>query len=326
MRRLTRSDSKGEQSSLWLVNLLGGVLTARILLNGLTNAIKFTKAGRITLKLASGMDNSRVILQVRDTGPGIDPTFSAKVFEPFTKANKFAPGAGLGLHITRALADRMGGTVSLTSLPKAGALFEAELPVELPVAPKKVKTIRHIIGRTPLAISDDVDAVSQTLEQVFIKTEAAGAAPPLRVLVADDNEIGRKILVTLLQRIGKTEPLEIIQACDGQEAFEKFQVVKPHLVLTDVSMPRMDGVTAASEMRKVEKEWSFPKARIYAITGLGSSDPRLKTESLRGAAALDGWLIKGQDKLVKVKSIVAEVREAVAEAHSSRQEDTDGVE
>jgi len=285
----------------------------RILLNGLTNAIKFTKAGRITLKLRSTPDNARVVLQVRDTGPGIDPAFSAKVFEPFTKANNFAPGAGLGLHITRALADRMGGSVSLTSLPKRGALFEVELPVEmLGSCPKDTHVVRHIIGRTPLPTSADVNDVSQTIEQMSIKPDPAATDVPLRVLVADDNEIGRKILVTVLQRIGKTEPIAIIQASDGLEALEKFQVVKPHLVLTDVSMPRMDGVTAASEMRRMEKEWSLPKAKIYAITGLGSSDPRLKTESLRGAAALDGWLIKGQDKLVKVKAIVAEVRETVA--------------
>lgn len=72
-------------------------------------------------------------------------------------------------------------------------------------------------------------------------------------------------------------------------------------------MPVMDGITAAAKMRTIEKELGLPKARIYTVTGLGSSDPRLKSEGLRGDAALDGWLIKGQDKIDVIREILATV-------------------
>jgi len=188
------------------------------LLNGLTNAVKFTKAGCIAINLSSSSDNAKIVLQIRDTGPGIDPKFSAKIFEPFTKASSFTPGAGLGLNITKSLAERMGGSVSLTSLPIRGALFEAQLPVQLLAAyPKNPQVTRHIIGRTPLPVPAGVEAVSQPIAEISINGDAIMGAEPLRILVADDNEIGRKILVTLLERLQKAEPLEIVQACDGLE-------------------------------------------------------------------------------------------------------------
>lgn len=112
----------------------------------------------------------------------------------------------------------MGGSVSLTSLPIRGALFEAQLPVQLLAAyPKNPQVTRHIIGRTPLPVPAGVEAVSQPIAEISINGDAIMGAEPLRILVADDNEIGRKILVTLLERLQKAEPLEIVQACDGLE-------------------------------------------------------------------------------------------------------------
>nr|XP_031857890.1 uncharacterized protein CI109_006686 [Kwoniella shandongensis]KAA5524962.1 hypothetical protein CI109_006686 [Kwoniella shandongensis] len=307
----------------------------RILFNGLTNALKFTKAGRITLSLTSSPDNHNIVIRVLDTGPGIDPKFAAKVFEPFTKADTFTPGAGLGLYITKSLADRMGGTVTLTSRPEGGAAFTVVLPVELlGTRPATIRTTRHAVEnevvrsyssdgdlseipvRTrkslrDLSIVEQVDAVLP--ETPTVDTDPAEVeATAIRVLVADDNYIGRKILLTLLDQIARKQPVVSAQAVDGVEAVEKFKEFQPDLVLTDVSMPRMDGVTAASEMRDVEtgKTWSRPRCRIFAITGLGSSDPRMKMDALKGSAALDGWLIKGQDKLSKIREIVSDVRQS----------------
>lgn len=274
----------------------------------------------MTLRLSP--HDSCISLQVRDTGPGLDPSFAARLFEPFTKADSFTPGAGLGLHISRTLAERMGGTVGLTSLPEGGALFEARLPVEF-VTLQGGFTSSHGLttnGEPDLGIlSSPIDSVSQAtqdlstrLNKVEVSPKTTAPGRTLRVLIADDNEIALKILSTLLKRISKTIPLSVVSAKDGVEALELFQSTHPHLVLTDVSMPRMDGIQAACEMRRLEAESSSlgeagkGRAKIYAITGLGSSDPRLRTESLRGSAALDGWLIKGQDKLSTITEIIKE--------------------
>jgi CheY-like chemotaxis protein len=88
-----------------------------------------------------------------------------------------------------------------------------------------------------------------------------------------------------------------------------FPTFNPDLVLTDVSMPIMDGITSAELMRTVSAERKMKECKIYAITGLGSTDPRLKTVALNGTAALDGWLVKGKDDLKVISRIVEDVYE-----------------
>lgn len=299
-------------------------------MNGLTNAVKFTKAGRIVVHLSSSPDNTRVKLKVIDDGPGLDPGFANKAFEPFTKADSFSPGAGLGLHISRMLAERMSGSVSLSSSQgRQGATFRLELPLHLRASrPSDPKITSKLVGSTkPMWAAEPAHSARQ-VQDLAAQLDATEIAPGplkepgpslrLRILVVEDNEISRKILVTLFKRLAKAEPLELAQACDGVEAVEVFQTFRPHLVLTDVSMPRMDGITAAAEMRRIEREWAveddgtsdcpMARVRIYAITGLGSSDSRLQLQSLRGGAELDGWLIKGQDKLNTIKQIVLDTR------------------
>jgi CheY-like chemotaxis protein len=128
---------------------------------------------------------------------------------------------------------------------------------------------------------------------------------PTRILVVEDNDISRKILVRLIQKQMKATRVAIETAVDGIDALEKFKTFAPRIVLTDVSMPRMNGVTAAREMRRIEDEQGWPKTRIYAITGLGSSDVRLKQEAMMGDASLDGWFIKGQDNMSQMVQEIA---------------------
>jgi CheY-like chemotaxis protein len=131
------------------------------------------------------------------------------------------------------------------------------------------------------------------------------AHQPLKILVVDDNTLCRRILVKGLRK--SATPVEIREAADGQAALEAYIDFAPDLVLTDVSMPVMDGVTSAQLMRIAARERQWPDCKIYAITGLGSADPRLKSVALHGTAALDGWLVKGHDDLSVICRIVAEV-------------------
>jgi CheY-like chemotaxis protein len=347
-------------------------MSHRILINGLTNAIKFTEKGSITLKLSTNEDRTKVIIQIIDTGIGIEAKFAPRLFEPFTKSDSFSSGAGLGLYITKGLVDRMNGTLVLAPNEKGGTTFEVVLPVQMvdpaegggKIRSKPVKGFllnletenedqevtpegqgqTDAAGQTEPDLSPDSNSTSspgrqQTKPAVAPTKTTPSTAPSeaVRVLVVDDNEISRKLLLMALKR----SPTKVMtaQAMDGREAVQKFREFKPDLVLTDVSMPVMDGLTAAGKMRQVEDGRDGElgprderrssetedgedsgcgcdqsgdnryKTRIFAITGLGSSDPRLKNDALRGGASLDGWLVKGEHGLEVIYKIVKETLE-----------------
>lgn len=322
----------------------------RILFNGITNAMKVTKSGHITVSLVTCSTVNGVTLRIIDTGPGIDPTFASKLFQPFSKADSFNPGAGLGLYITKALVERMTGSISLHSTPGSqGATFEVNLPVAL-ITPinkngSEVKMVRNEIdmvaaekyhGRaerepladtgiqdSPICLSQERNAespVTATLMPVVDQAPIPDASP-LRVLVVDDNDISRKILMALLKKMSKKIGIEIVQATDGVESVAAFEPFRPHLVLTDVSMPNMDGIAASTEMRKIEREKQLERCRIFAITGLGSSDPRLKAAALRDDI-LDGWIVKGKDGLTGIRQIVEDANAQRRPFGASTGEDT----
>lgn len=310
--------------------------------------MKVTQAGNINVSLRSSGATNGVTLRIMDTGPGIDPKFASKLFQPFSKANSFKPGAGLGLYITKALVERMSGSVSLQSTPsQPGATFEVNLPVTLgtPMAGEsdEINMIRESIdmveaernhGRTQLPklavatakpsgsslpaaakSSPPLDSVPTPKAQDHTAPLSARGSEPLRVLVVDDNEISRKILMALLRKMSKLITIETAQADDGMAAVETFKPFHPHLVLTDVSMPKVDGITASTEMRQIEREERRPRCQIFAITGLGSSDPRLKAAALRDDI-LDGWIVKGKDGLAGIRQIVLEASSARSTATS----------
>ena len=308
-----------------------------ILINGLSNAIKFTKTGSIRLVLTTDEDLGKVTIRIIDTGIGIKAKFVPRIFEPFTKSDSFSPGAGLGLYITKGLVDRMSGTLALSPNAQGGTTFEVVLPIKL-LAPDHDVAAKETVAK-PIKgwLTQQQDAVPSTETTATAQSSTVNSSEPslsleatdkVRVLVVDDNDISRKLLLMALRK----SPIKVstAQATNGQEAVDKFRDFRPELVLTDVSMPVMDGLTAAGHMRQVEKEFDTVDARcrIFAITGLGSSDPRLQKDALEGEASLDGWLVKGQHGLEIIYKIVRETgekREEHRAAHrdeGEQQEDT----
>jgi len=254
--------------------------------------------------LSSGTDN--VVMRVKDAGTGFDETTLPRLLEPFTKDDWHTPGAGLGLHITQNLVHSLGGKLRLTSQIGVGTLFEVTVPCHLDHAASGVshQTIRETLRPSipiPIPTSDAADKSSSTPENT-------ASSSSLKIMVVDDNALCRRILVKGLKK-GKT-PIETCEAADGQAALDLFPEFNPDLVLTDVSMPIMDGITSAELMRTVSAGRKMKECKIYAITGLGSTDPRLKTVALNGIAALDGWLVKGKDDLKVISRIVEDIHEA----------------
>lgn len=303
--------------------------------------MKATTRGRITVKLEASPDEKTVICKIIDTGRGIPTEIADKVFLPFVKGDAWTPGAGLGLNITQGLVNRMKGTVRLLPNPDRGMTFMVELPMDLrpslagdrPVMPS---WIRQAIHRN-MTLTEYTVASSGRILKTLVRSDSSasgssgsnaesdsgqsdalpvtpGIGPKtpetldlrLRVLVVDDNDIGRK----LAKRAIANANVIIQEANDGSQAFEVFKTFAPHLVLTDIGMP-LDGITASKMMRNFETETNRPPARIYAITGLGATDSRMAEEGLQGEARLDGWLTKGKHGFEDFRKIVAETSSAL---------------
>ena len=193
----------------------------QIVLNLISNALKFTDAGSITVKLdaAPAADgDGGVEIVVVDTGIGMTIDQQAALFRPYAQAEastarKFG-GTGLGLAICRKLAAMMGGEIGVESEPGRGSAFRVWLP--LPEAEP--------------ALADGAEPE---------------ALPALRILVADDNPINQAVARAVLEAAG----VDIEVACDGAQALERLRIEAFDLVLMDVHMPVMDGVEAVGRIR-----------------------------------------------------------------------------
>ncbi|HTK35934.1 MAG TPA: ATP-binding protein [Caulobacteraceae bacterium] len=207
---------------------IGAVVDAnrvkQIIFNLLSNAIKFTAAGAVTLRYAarSGSDGERLVIEVADTGHGMDAETMARIFTPFEQGDASITrqfgGSGIGLSVCRKLTEAMAGTITVESATDAGSTFRLELPyVPLPAG-------------TAMAANGDGAAMPRTA---------------LRILVVDDNPNNLQIVSLYLQ------PIEAIvtTAENGREALDLLAAEPFDLVLMDMRMPVMDGLAATRLLR-----------------------------------------------------------------------------
>jgi PAS domain S-box-containing protein len=212
----------------------------QILYNLLSNALKFTEAGSVRVRLAAD-PAGMLVITVADTGVGIPPDILARLFEKFEQADASTTrrfgGTGLGLSICRELAGLMGGSIGAESVEGQGTTFTVRLPLARGVAAVPLPA--------PLA-------------------EAAPAEPlpALRVLAAEDNAMNRLVLKTLLAQVG----VEPVLVADGAEAVAAWREAEWDLILMDVQMPVMDGPTAARLIRAEEAARGGRRTPILALT------------------------------------------------------------
>ncbi len=221
----------------------------QILLNLTANAIKFTATGRVAvrLQLVRQRDPQRVDLRlsVTDTGIGIDAGRLKAIFQPFEQADtdttvRFG-GTGLGLAICKRIADMMQGRLTVQSTPTQGSVFEL-----------------------------DWSTVSQPLLVQPASSQPEIADAPidrLRVLVAEDNPLNQTLICALLKRLGITPDL----VEDGEAALDLLASRPYDLVLMDVQMPRLDGISATRELRKMRLAH---QPRVIAVTANVLDDER----------------------------------------------------
>lgn len=239
----------------------------QVLFNLMSNAIKFTERGSVRL-LAQPLDapspGGRDALQawaftIEDTGIGIDAATQARLFQRFSQGDESRSrrfgGTGLGLEISRSLARLMGGDITVTSAPGQGSRFTFRVPLALlpPGVPRAA-----------------LEAASSTVTPPL---------PPLRVLVAEDNEVNRLVLEAMLARLGL--PAEF--APDGREAVRRATTQDWDVVLMDLHMPEMDGLEAARAIRALPDR-ARAQVPIVALTADVFDETR---ERCRAAGIVD---------------------------------------
>jgi PAS domain S-box-containing protein len=241
------------------------VRVRQILSNFLTNALKFTAHGGVslTVRLLAG---EALRFEVQDSGPGIDAQTQARLFHPFTQADQSTTrrygGTGLGLSICRELALLMGGDVGVDSAPGAGSCFWAELPLSATETPASVSCF-GALETNPLA--------------------------GLQVLMVEDNAVNMMIAVALLQQWGA----EVTQASDGAQAIDAVEhaatLGRPFdAVLMDVQMPVMGGYEATTLLRRHHDAQALPIIALTAAALISEREAAL-------AAGMNDFLTKPID-------------------------------
>lgn len=213
----------------------------QVLLNLVGNAIKFTDVGGVRVRLTSPAEPGVYEISVEDTGPGIAAEDMLRLFRPFTRLHEHdgVEGAGLGLALSAAICESLGGCLRAESDGRHGCRFIARLPLAITTAPAPVPT-------------------------AMPPAELAGR----RVLVADDNTLVRELFVTSLRQAGAW----VDEAADGLEAVELCAQQAYATIVLDVSMPWLNGFEAARRIRAAAKG---PLLIIGVSAHVGSADRAL---------------------------------------------------
>tara|TARA_R110002094_G_scaffold119564_1_gene114649 strand:- start:233 stop:2344 length:2112 start_codon:yes stop_codon:yes gene_type:complete len=222
----------------------------QILNNLIANALKFTGTGsvKVTADLRRGARSEELVFEIADTGIGMDPETCDRVFAPFMQADastsrKFG-GTGLGLSISRRLCELMGGWIRVESEPGQGSVFSFAIPA--------IRSQGAAGEATPATATPGPEAV----------------LAHTNILAAEDVATNRLVLQSLLAPRCR----EITLVENGELAIEAWKRRRPDIILMDIHMPVMDGVTAIQTLRAIEIEQNLSRTPIIALTANTMAD------------------------------------------------------
>ncbi|MGL5512470.1 MAG: ATP-binding protein, partial [Sporomusa sp.] len=234
---------------------------SQVLINLISNAIKFTDHGEIRLtvnQVVEANNTVKLFFSVQDTGIGMKPDQTKRLFSPFTQADTSTTrkygGTGLGLAISKNLINMMSGEIWCESTPGIGSVFYF--------------TAKFTVPSLPTSMATDVQDITPVIagQHDHGRKELNG----IRILLAEDNEINQLIATEILSIAGYSVDV----ANNGKEAIAMLLAGNYDLVLMDIQMPEMDGLTATAEIRKMQRFADIP---IIAMTAHAMTDARDKS-------------------------------------------------
>ncbi|MCR5474088.1 MAG: response regulator [Lachnospiraceae bacterium] len=260
----------------------------QIIINLLTNAVKYTDTGGISLSVSMEEredDECRIRFSVKDTGIGIKKEDMEKLFEAYERLdeqkNSEIQGTGLGLDISRRFAGLLGGTITCESEYGAGSEFI-------------LKIRQKIVDKTPVGAFREYDDTGEKGPYVPLFV-----APDADILVVDDNPMNLNVIKGLL----KGTKVFVSTASGGEECLEKIRDTKFNVVLLDHMMPGMDGVETLAEIRK-----DYPDLPVYALTANSAAG-----EDFYRSKGFNGYLSKPIDSRTLEKTIMKHLPEEMME-------------
>ncbi|MFB3764658.1 MAG: MEDS domain-containing protein [Methanotrichaceae archaeon] len=239
----------------------------QVLVNLLSNAVKFTDIGDISVSVSSKVNEGnkrQITFAVKDTGIGMPQDKMDRLFKPFTQLeytmSRKRDGAGLGLAICKKHVELMGGEIWAESVEGRGSTFKFTIQAE--VASNKQQNLKKEDRRSAAY-------------------EGLSGQKPLAILVADDIPSNQKVLVEMLKGLGYRADA----VADGLEVLQALQIRPYDLILMDIRMPEMDGLTATREIRKL---WPNTGPKVVAITAFAMDGDKEKFME----AGMDGYIAK----------------------------------
>ena len=274
----------------------------KVVLNLLSNALKFTFEGSITVGV--GREDAEAIITVTDTGIGVPAAEIPRLFERFHRIEsaraRSTEGSGIGLALVKELVGLHGGTITADSEEGSGTTFTvrlpfgaARLPAEQLSEPLSTRATAGVIAEPyvqealrwlptePSSTGSDLRSDVSTSATMTAVTPAGSGGERVRVLIADDNADMREYLTDLLQTSG----YEVSAVADGQQALEAIHSHVPDLVISDVMMPRLDGLQMLAALRNDPRTSALPVLLLSARAGQ--------------EASIEGLLAGADDYLVK---------------------------
>ena len=273
----------------------------QVLMNLVSNAVKFTHHGSVVLRvfLGGAVERRTVVFEVEDTGIGIAEDKLQRLFRPFSQADASTTrqfgGTGLGLTISKRLVELMGGVIEVESTEGTGSVFRVSLPL---VSASQVEAAE--LPNSAGAHSASLGTFSFVRASLPARTENshgeshwASDLPP--VLVVDDNAVNRKFAAKVLEKLG----FDCEMAEDGLDALKKCRKREFSAVLMDCMMPEMDGYQATEAIRAAEQDlgWRVPIIAVTANAMAGDRERAL-------AVGMDDYLTKPM-KPSALKTILA---------------------